>query len=236
MNHDFHLRASMVFLLDEITMKKTVTLKDKTGQINLSLNKMSDIQQTMGFSNYYNDMSMKLVKDVAGKRHIRFKFSKSDNQDMIYTNDCGIEFSPQKYPADEQPQFELEIKSHFLKGLMDLSHRNEENLLFNFLFNQNKIEFLLHAQNIQVQMDCNFINKSEKLDSQKQISYVLYHKFCKRLSQCISFESPLKFGMSFNNELYIDCNISSGVGLDEGVAGKFRFLIPVMVTKAEDVN
>ena len=236
MNHDFHLRASLVFVLDELTCKKIVTLKDKTGQINLSLNKMSDILQTMNFCNYYNEMSMKLVKDSEGKRHIRFKFSKNDSQEMIYTNDCGIEFSNQKYQSEEHPQFELEIKSYYVKGLMELSHKNEENLIFNFNFAQNKIEFMLVSQNVQVQMDCNYTNKSDKIEGVKSTSYVLYHKFCRRLSQCINFEMPLKLGMSFNNELYIDSNIATEPGQGESLTGKFRFLIPVMITKAEEIN
>lgn len=233
-NHDFHLRASLVFYLDELADKKIVSIKDKSKEINVTLNKVSDVINTLNFSQYYNEMTMKLVKDSQDKRSLRLKFSKHDSQEMVYINDCGIEFTNVKYQNDLNCQFEFEIKSFYLKGLMDLSHRMEENMLFSFNFSENKLDIALPAQNINMSIACNYMNKSQALDKVSSMSYMLYHKFCKRLSQSINFESSLKFGMNFSKELYIDTNLMSGAGSDDGLIGKFRFIIPVMETKSED--
>lgn len=233
-NHEFHLRATLIFYLDEMSEKKNVSIKDKSKEINVTLNKVSDVVSTLNFSQYYNEMTMKLVKDSQDKRSLRLKFSKQDSQEMVYINDCGIEFTNVKYQSDPNSQFEFELKSFYLKGMMELSHKMEENMLFNFMFSENKLEIILSSQNMSMIIDCNYINKSDRLDRVPSMSHVLYHKFCKRLSQSINFEHTLKFGMNFNNELYIDNNLLSGNINEDGLIGKFRFMIPVMATKVEE--
>jgi hypothetical protein len=233
-NHDFHLRASLVFTLDEITSKKNVSLKDKTGSVNLTLNKVSELNTPLGFTNYYQEMCLKLVKDNSGKRSLRVKLSKSESQEMIYTNDCGIEFTQLKFPQDEKPKFELDLKSHYLKGVMDLSHKSEVNLVFNFCFAEKKVEVVLPGQNVSITMAAHFIVNDSKLQGVPVVSYILYHKFCKKLSSSIVFDAPIKIGLTKDDELYIDNNLSGGNGPEDSALGKFRFMIPMIATKNEE--
>ena len=233
-NHDFHLRASLVFNLDEITNKKNVTLKDKSGTVNLTLNKVSELNTPLGFTNYYQEMCLKLVKDNSGKRSLRVKLSKSESQDMIYTNDCGIEFTSLKFPPDQNPKFELELKSQYLKGMMDLSHKSEVNLVFNFCFAEKKVEVVLPNQNVSISMSAHFSVNDAKLQGVPMVSYILYHKFCKKLASSIVFDAPIKIGLNKEDELYIDNNLSGGNGPEDASLGKFRFMIPMIATKAED--
>lgn len=162
-NQDFHLRASLVVHLDELSDKKQLSIKDKSKEISVSLNKVTDVLSTLNFAQYYNEMTMKLVKDSSEKRSLRLKFSKQDSQEMVYINDCGIEFSNQKYQAEQNCQFEFEIKSFYLKGIMDLSHKLEENILFNFQFAENKLEIVLASQNMSMIIDC--ITSKKAIDS-----------------------------------------------------------------------
>ena len=233
-NHDFHLRASLVFNLNEICSKQNVSLKDKTSSVNLTLNKVSELNTPLGFTNYYQEMCLKLVKDNTGKRSLRVKLSKSESQEMIYTNDCGIEFSQLRYPKEENPKFELELKSHYLKSLMDLSSKSEVNLVFNFCFSDKKVEVVLPNQNVSITMSANFTVHDSKLQGVPMVSYILYHKFCKKLASSILFDAPIKVGLSRDDELYIDNNLSGGNGPEDASLGKFRFMIPMISTKSED--
>lgn len=233
-NHDFHLRASLVFNLNEICSKQNVSLKDKTSSVNLTLNKVSELNTPLGFTNYYQEMCLKLVKDNSGKRSLRVKLSKSESQEMIYTNDCGIEFSQLRYPKEENPKFELELKSHYLKSLMDLSSKSEVNLVFNFCFSEKKVEVVLPNQNVSITMSAVFQVHDSKLQGVPMVSYILYHKFCKKLASSILFDAPIKVGLSRDDELYIDNNLSGGNGPEDSSLGKFRFMIPMISTKSED--
>lgn len=233
MNHDFHLRASLVFYFDEIAEKKNISIKDKSKEINITLNKVSEVINTLNFSQYYNEMTMKLVKDSLDKRSLRLKFFKQDSLDMVYINDCGIEFTNIRYQHDLKTQFEFEVKSFYLKGLMDLSKKLEENIIFKFNFNDEILEVSLPSQNMSMSIACIYTKKSSSLEGVPSMSYELYHKFCRRLTQSVNFEGPLKFGMSSEREMYVDTELLSGTLNEEGLFGKFRFIIPVMEIKIE---
>ena len=235
LNHDYFLGASLVFGLDDIAEKRQVSIKDKSREINLSLNKISDVLNTLSHAQYYNEMTLKLVKDTSDKRSLRLKFSKQDSQEMVYINDCGIEFTTQRYLAAQESLFEFEIKSYFLKGLMELSHKTEESLDLNFLFQENKLELQLQSQFISMAIDCSYARKAESLANVPAVSHKLFHRYCKRLTQSINFDLPLKFGITNTNELFIETKLIAHGGKDEDAIGKFRFIIPLKETKEEDL-
>lgn len=233
-NHEFHIEASLVLYLDEIAEKKRVSFSSESREINLSLNKVADLTNTLNFSHFYNEMIMRLAKDSHDNRSLRLKFAKTDASEMVYIKDCGIDFSNVKYQKDLNTQFELEIKSFYLKGIMDLSFKSSNDLLLNFNFVDNKLEITVPNQHTTMAISCVFTNKSELLDKESSVSYKMYYKFCKRLYSSLNFDGPLKIGISNNKQLYIDTNLLSDAFNEDGVIGKFRFVIPLTDAENED--
>lgn len=234
LNHEYHVGAALVLNVKELTSKDTVRLKDRNGQICISLNKMSEVINTMNFSQFYTEMGMKLVKDSSSKRFLRFKFHKSDSQMMVYSNDCGIEFASQKYPAEEAPEFETSFSSEYMKQILDLSNKFEDNLIFNFHLKESRFEVVLANQSICLAVSCDYTHKSESVETTPLQSFLMYHKFCKRLASVIKFDQKVKISMGRDKELCIENLVMGGPGGEDAAIGKFKFVIPVQNTKTEE--
>lgn len=233
LNHDFQLKAVVTFYLNEIADDKQVAIKSEDQEARISLNKFGDLVGALSNVQYYNSLNLKLIKDSHGHRSLRVKMAKQGSNEIAYVSNCGIEFTHHKFTESAEPLFECDTKSFYLRGLIELSHKLEESLMITFKLAENKLEAGIESQFLCMTIDVNYWVAKEHAD-QKEITFMLYHKFCKKLFQVVNFENGIKIGLLPSNELFIETTLQSQSISDQGTLGRFRYTVPFVNTKVEE--
>ena len=169
--------------LEELCSDTEIQISNQSGEFTLSFNNFKEFNDSVANVHHYTQMSMKLCKDKDQRRYIKVLLNKHGDKETMNQTECGIDLTNIIYPnlVQESPVFEVNFKSVYLRSILEMAVKHEQNVEIEFLISKSQLKVTVPYFGAGFTLECTYRIPFETKENCPTSPLTINTKYCKKL-------------------------------------------------------